>query len=312
MEFQFNFSISNEASSEENLLSEKTENAADCPALSENKEEALPKTPADPASAKEHAIPSDVNQVLEDKIVESLPTVQILVVETAVPDPISSHSDLIPGVYEGGLKIWECTFDLLNYLSEAEIQFGNKSVLDLGCGAGLLGIAALKRNAGEVHFQDYNSSVIEEITLPNILVNCAHESDAPEGNGELPVKHSGEKDFDLDLLSKCRLFSGEWSAFSKLLLNSKKPFSKYDLILTSETVYNPDYYEALHDTLADLLGINGCVYLAGKAHYFGCGGGTLLFTKFIEEKNVFKSRVLKVFDKGLKRFIIELVFKNSL
>ena len=25
------------------------------------------------------------------------------------------ESDLISGIYEGGLKIWECTFDLLDY-----------------------------------------------------------------------------------------------------------------------------------------------------------------------------------------------------
>ena len=25
-------------------------------------------------------------------------------------------SDLISGVYEGGLKVWECTFDMVDYL----------------------------------------------------------------------------------------------------------------------------------------------------------------------------------------------------
>ncbi|XP_042307351.1 histidine protein methyltransferase 1 homolog [Sceloporus undulatus] len=338
MEFQFNFSINNavedtagigkmapevvqenestkhkEVSSEEKQISQKS--LSDCSALSQSREVTLPKKPSDPQSAKEHAMPTDVSKVLENKIMGTLPGTHcpdISVVEVAFPDPISSHSDLIPGVYEGGLKIWECTFDLLNYLSEAEIQFGHKLVLDLGCGAGLLGIAALKRNAEEVHFQDYNSSVIEEITLPNVLVNCAHQSDDDGGIIELSLTHCGGKDFNLDMLSKCRLFSGEWSEFTKLLLNSNKPLAKYDIILTSETVYNPDYYEVLHDTLSNLLGPNGCVYLASKAHYFGCGGGILLFTKFIEEKNVFKSRILKVIDKGLKRFIIEMVFKNSL
>ncbi|XP_033007232.1 histidine protein methyltransferase 1 homolog [Lacerta agilis] len=275
--------------------------------------------------AKEHNLPEDFQKLFKNKVVGTLLPgthyADISVVETAPPEntvggdivsqSVSSHSDLITGVYEGGLKIWECTFDLMDYLSEAEIQFAHKLVLDLGCGAGLLGIVALKRNAEQVHFQDYNSTVIEELTMPNVLVNCANQGDDAEENTALSLKQCLKKVFTLDLFSKCKFFSGEWSEFSNLLLNGSKPLAKYDLILTSETIYNPDYYEALHETLLKLLRINGCVYLASKAHYFGCGGGVHLFTKFIEKKNVFKSRIVKVIDKGLKRFIIELVFKKS-
>lgn len=67
-----------------------------------------------------------------------------------------SHSDLLSGVYEGGLKVWECTFDLLKYLEiEENVNFNNAKVLDLGCGAGLLGIFALLKGASLVVFQDY-------------------------------------------------------------------------------------------------------------------------------------------------------------
>lgn len=112
-------------------------------------------------------------------------------------------------------------------------------------------------------------------------------------------------------MSKCRFFSGEWTEFSQLLLNGNKPFSKYDLILTSETIYNPDYYSALHDTISKLLDKNGRVYLASKAHYFGVGGGVHIFEKFIEERNVFRTRTVKVIDEGLMRYIIEMTFKIS-
>lgn len=67
----------------------------------------------------------------------------------------SSHSDLLSGVYEGGLKVWECTYDLLNHLEKENINFCDKNVLDLGCGAGLLGIYALSKGASFVAFQDY-------------------------------------------------------------------------------------------------------------------------------------------------------------
>ncbi|XP_074008554.1 histidine protein methyltransferase 1 homolog [Numenius arquata] len=280
-------------------------------------------------AAKEHDIPEDLDKVLENKVVErrwDLYYINMSVVEMTHLDDtdregilsksVSSHSDLIPGVYEGGLKIWECTFDLIDYFSEAEIQFTNKTVLDLGCGAGLLGIVALKGKAGKVHFQDYNSTVIDEITLPNAVANCIGDSSQMGSGGsgkthEPPSKRSKKAECSPDALTKCRFFSGEWSEVSQLLVSSKKPFSKYDIILTSETIYNPDYYAALHDTLAQLLDKNGRVYLASKAHYFGVGGGIYLFEKFVEERNVFRTSIVKIIDKGLQRCIMEMAFKDS-
>ncbi|XP_068807986.1 histidine protein methyltransferase 1 homolog [Struthio camelus] len=280
-------------------------------------------------AAKEHDIPEDINKVLENKVVEmvsGLYHVNMSVVEMTLLDgsrgedivskSVSSHSDLIPGVYEGGLKIWECTFDLIDYFSETEMQFTNKTVLDLGCGAGLLGIVALRGKAEKVHFQDYNSTVIDEITLPNTVANCIDDGNGTGCGDDRKTSKPPSKKFKKtkrlpDLLTKCRFFSGEWSEVSQLLLNSNKPFSKYDLILTSETIYNPDYYSALHDTLSQLLDKKGHVYLASKAHYFGVGGGVHLFEKFIEERNVFRTNTVKIIDKGLKRFIIEMAFKNS-
>ncbi|KAK2543441.1 hypothetical protein Q9966_003214 [Columba livia] len=276
-------------------------------------------------AAKEHKIPEDLDKVLENKVMKSAS--DLYYTSTAAVDmrcldgtdeegiiskSVSSHSDLIPGVYEGGLKIWECTFDLINYFSEAKIEFTNKAVLDLGCGAGLLGIVALKGKAEKVHFQDYNSTVIDEITLPNAVANCINAGSGVNRKTSKPPSKKSKKAEGLlpDALNKCRFFSGEWSSVSKLLLSSK-PVSKYDIILTSETIYNTDYYSALHDTLAQLLDKNGRVYLAGKVLYFGVGGGIYIFEKFIEERNVFRSSIVKIIDKGLQRCIMELAFKDS-
>ncbi|XP_069718810.1 histidine protein methyltransferase 1 homolog [Phaenicophaeus curvirostris] len=280
-------------------------------------------------AAKEHQVPGDLNKVLENKVLETvsgLYCINISAVEMTCVDgadaegivskSISSHSDLIPGFYEGGLKIWECTYDLIDYFSEAEIQFTNKTVLDLGCGAGLLGIVALRGDAEQVHFQDYNSTVIDEITLPNAVANCVGEG-RRKGSGdakktcEPPSKRPKNAKCSPSALSKCRFLSGGWPEVCQLLLSSNRPFSKYDVILTSETVYNPDYYSALHDTLAELLDKNGRVYLASKAHYFGVGGGIYLFEKFIEERKVFRSSIVKTIDQGLQRCIMEMAFKDS-
>ncbi|KAJ7411865.1 Histidine protein methyltransferase 1 like protein [Willisornis vidua] len=345
MDFRFNFAVDENENSEANthflLLGSakhsqesmekgrKTADAgADCslrPGVGQHQEEA-PRTKHCVKAAKEHLIPEDLNKVLENKVMETVSDlyhVKVSVVEMTcsgdadsegiVSKSVSSHSDLIPGVYEGGLKIWECTFDLMDYFSEAKIEFRNKTVLDLGCGAGLLGIVALKGKAERVHFQDYNSTVIEEITLPNVVANCINEGSSREDRkaSKPPAKRPKNAEASTEVLNKCRFFSGEWSEVSQLLLSSNKPFSKYDIILTSETIYNPDYYSALHDTLAQLLDKNGRVYLASKVHYFGVGGGIYLFEKLIEERNVFKSSIVKTIDEGLQRCIMEMAFKDS-
>ncbi|XP_067584709.1 histidine protein methyltransferase 1 homolog [Pseudorca crassidens] len=271
--------------------------------------------------AKEHAMPKDLKKVLENKVIETLPGLQhmnISVVKTIllkenfpgeniISKSFSAHSDLITGVYEGGLKIWECTFDLLAYFTKAKVKFAGKKVLDLGCGSGLLGIMAFKGGAKEIHFQDYNSVVIDEVTLPNVVANSTLEDEENDVN-ESDVKRF-RKSKVAQALCKFRFFSGEWSEFCKLLLSSEERFEKYDLILTSETIYNPGYYGPLHQTFLRLLDKNGRVLLASKAHYFGVGGGTHLFQKFVEDRNVFEMRTLEIIDEGLKRFLIEMNFK---
>ncbi|XP_004599229.2 histidine protein methyltransferase 1 homolog [Ochotona princeps] len=271
--------------------------------------------------AKEHPVPADVKKVLDNKVMErvpglrniNLPVVKTVLLRESFPgdniisESFSSHSDLISGVYEGGLKIWECTYDLLAYFTKAKVTFAGKKVLDLGCGAGLLGITAWKRGAREVHFQDYNEMVIDEVTLPNVAASCPLQDE--ENDTEEPDVQRCRNSRVAQELGKCRFFSGEWSEFCKLVLCSEEGFGKYDLILTSETIYNPDYYRTLHQTFLRLLGKDGRVLLASKAHYFGVGGGVHLFQRFVEERNIFETRTLEIIDEGLKRFLIELTFK---
>ena len=72
--------------------------------------------------------------------------------------------DLIPGRYEGGLKIWECSIDLVNhFLRRTELHSG--SVLELGCGHGLPAIAALLKGCRPVVLSDFN----DDVSLPSQL-----------------------------------------------------------------------------------------------------------------------------------------------
>lgn len=45
---------------------------------------------------------------------------------------LSGNTDLIKGVYEGGFKTWECSIDMVQYLSGLpEDQITNKKILEV-------------------------------------------------------------------------------------------------------------------------------------------------------------------------------------
>ncbi len=49
---------------------------------------------------------------------------------------LDAPSDLVPGVYEGGLKTWECSLDLVDYLDGLKVNgknhsFVGKTILDV-------------------------------------------------------------------------------------------------------------------------------------------------------------------------------------
>ncbi|KAL0105405.1 hypothetical protein PUN28_016804 [Cardiocondyla obscurior] len=142
----------------------------------------------------------------------------------------SKHSDLIPGKYEGGLKIWECTFDLGRYMLKENIELKGKLVMDLGCGAGLIGLLSIRKNA-TVHFQDYNEEVLKSVTIPNVLLNSDDRTSLP---------------------TKCEFYAGDWASLATLLDDEK-----YDYIFTSETIYNPENHRKLYEIFKTKLKADG-------------------------------------------------------
>jgi protein-histidine N-methyltransferase len=101
---------------------------------------------------------------------------------------IDAPSDVIPNIYEGGLKTWECCIDVVGYLSQLEgLPFRGRAVLEVGCGTAMPTAYLLQSLFNEathssekrtsIHLQDYNKSVLELVTLPNlILAWCKHAS----------------------------------------------------------------------------------------------------------------------------------------
>lgn len=84
---------------------------------------------------------------------------------------IDATHDLIPGQYEGGLKLWECSVDLVSYyLAHAELHTG--SCLELGCGQGLPGVATLLKGCNPVVFSDFNDDVRVAFCCDRSPLNC--------------------------------------------------------------------------------------------------------------------------------------------
>lgn len=205
-------------------------------------------------------------------------------------------TDLIPLVYEGGLKIWECSLDLVEYLLESRISFHENLVMELGCGAGLPGIYALLQGA-KVHFQDFNDDVIEYVTIPNVLANLAQRQKQCE---------SETASFDLSTARKCcRFFSGDWGSVVDFINPGQVGEMMYDVILTSETIYAVESHAKLYNVIKRYLKEpNGIAYVAAKTHYFGVGGGTRSFEKLIKMDGVFDVSVCKVNTDGVQREIL--------
>ncbi|XP_078347361.1 histidine protein methyltransferase 1 homolog [Oculina patagonica] len=276
----------------------------------------LPKESTIVREAKEILIKSNLDAYLSSKVEETaiggghlrMKHVSETNVEESLKDRQDVHgydivtaaensTDLIPSVYEGGLKIWECSIDLVEYLLESGVNFRGKRVLEIGCGAGLPGIYALLQGA-EVHFQDYNDDVIEYVTIPNVLFNLAQQ------NEQCQLETA-----TFDLLGSaqkcCRFFSGDWGSVVNFINPELVSDMMYDVILTSETIYAVESHAKLyHFIKRHLKKPDGIAYVAAKTHYFGVGGGTRSFEKLVKLDGVFDVSICKVYSDCVQREIL--------
>jgi predicted nicotinamide N-methyase len=210
--------------------------------------------------------------------------------DLAISRAVSSNNDVVAGEYEGGMKLWECATDLVSYLNRTFKEknlLKDKHVLELGCGAGLPGLYCLLRGSN-VDFQDFNAEVIDHITIPNVLLNAPNVDD--------------------DAAAESRFLSGDWLPVETMLLAQKR---KYDLILTSETIYNTANHKKLISLFDSCLEKNGQILLAAKSVYFGVGGSINLFQEELDKTNCWDWKSVDVIASSVQREIL-LITRKSL
>ena len=198
---------------------------------------------------------------------------------------VPNNTDLIPGKYEGGLKIWECSLDLLNFITEKynSMSLSLFKVLELGCGHGFPGIYFALKQAALTVFQDFNKEVLEKATKQYF--------------SQLKEK------YNVDLISKCLFVDGDWGSFTSDVC--------FDVILSADTLYNIDNYEKIYNVIKMYLNKGGVAYFATKKFYFGVGGGALSFYSYVMNKNEFEVKIEKEINNGISniRNILSIKWK---
>lgn len=243
----------------------------------------------------------------------------------------SDEVDVRKNVYEGGFKLWECSYDLVDKIQELyenkEIE-KYKCLLELGCGTALPTCYLLmlmlrsecRPQPASLIFSDFNVEVLRLVTLPNILIHYAStltpetlnellDTEVPLNNDEILLTPALLKKFTSNLAEKglkIEFISGAWG---HEFLNLVAPFSP-DLVLTSETIYSPESIPLVLMLLVNLFS-KLTAYLglvAAKQYYFGVGGSVKAFLDDLHSKMPETMKVETISDSLglLKREVLQL------
>lgn len=126
--------------------------------------------------------------------------------------------------------------------------------------------------------QDFNAAVLHQATAPNVAANA--------------LRH-GCQDWE----RRCQFISGDFESACALL--AREPgFTPFDVILTSESIYNVTSAKQILAGCAICLSVTGVVLVASKSHYFGVGGGLCKFKQQVSEQNVFSCKIVRRIEDG--------------
>ncbi|KAM3424970.1 hypothetical protein BST61_g6941 [Cercospora zeina] len=244
-------------------------------------------------------------------------------------------SDLRSGVYEGGFKTWECSVDLASLILDRGprkdidelVKCGQ--IVELGAGSALPSLILFRHallnsmNGLTFTLADYNEEVLRLITLPNLILTWAANtentgfdlfSQVPSTNGDLELTPSLIDCFKADLNNAgiaLNFISGPWSPSLADLIPTSAPDMGL-VILAAETIYSPESTEAFADLLAILLKrVKMAKALIGaKRMYFGVGGSVDGFKEACRDRQAVAYEVenhgVPGLDAGVGRALLEV------
>jgi len=231
-------------------------------------------------------------------------------IATIVNQEIVEKTDILPGIYEGGLKVWECSIDLcchladelstldnydskhndLRYVLQQQTDGGRSTTWDIGCGNGFAGCFILRElYKRQQQKQQQDNSVLSKQKTNDLCTKNGLSNNNTNSN----VLFSDYNDFVLrdvtlyniilnttmsiknnnyEFLKTFTTFAaGDWMNLSDQFLSD----SRFDLLLGADVTYSVSSTKDIVMLLLRHLKIEtGIGLIATKRYYFGVGGGT--------------------------------------
>jgi hypothetical protein len=197
----------------------------------------------------------------------------------------------------------------------------------MGCGTALPSLALFQWQLAQVHdsselslsLADYNPSVLQLVTVPNILLSWAQLRFGSfwEPEGELDIDDELLHAFGMGLEQrniKLSFYSGAWSpAFVQLVTStSSSRRGALDpplLILGAETIYSPMALNSFTESMMTILDLQGenesMALVAAKKIYFGVGGSIEDFCDAVRAGGGVVEQIREEVD-GVRRAVVEV------
>ncbi|RKF59695.1 Histidine protein methyltransferase 1 [Golovinomyces cichoracearum] len=236
------------------------------------------------------------------------------------------ENDIKTGIYEGGFKSWESSSDLVKvlYHRRKSHKRGPSMILELGCGTALPSLFEFQQQlhefkvlgtAGELKLglADYNLTVLQLVTLPNVILSWAQDRGMLDDEGELEINQKLVKDFR-ESLKICNVtfafFSGGWSRKLISLVREEMGLNAaHFAVIGAETIYSPSSLKSFAEILLDLLesidSPQKSALVAAKTVYFGVGGTMNDFCTLIRENGAVVELIREDTD-GVARAVVEI------